>query len=290
MSFFSRPYLLIWRDNAWLALSKRQYFQQQQTADRSQSALPESSLDEALHQLASLLRQRKRKPTAVLLPDAWVELSESAFDAELPQPLHFLVAQTQAGQMFVRESSVQMISYMAKRTPSTVMHVATLPKTYFDAFAQLGISRLYSEGLVLRNNLSSWRSLSYLMRPFASYEEDYLERQTERRHRNTLAILIALVALSSSWFAMDLVKHTPEPVADFQWPWPSNDKSRMDVISSLTYLRTLPATLRLDDVRISLEHIHLSVTGNAEDLQLWQANWPKQLPPLQIMLNGQGPI
>lgn len=289
MSFFTRPYLLVWRNNAWLALSKQQYFHLQEDSAVT-SVLPDCPLDEALQQLATFFRQRKRKPIAVLLPDAWLELGECDLDSDLPQSLHLLAAHTQAGHMFVRESSVQMISYVTDREHKDAMHVATLPKTYFDAFAQLGVRRLYSEGLARRCKPNTWRQLTCLMRPFVSYEEDYLERQTEQRFRYTLASLIVLVALVSGWLAIDLIKQTPAPISAFQWPWPSGDGDRMDVIASLTYLRTLPASLRLDDVRISLEHIHLSVTGDAADLQLWQANWPEQLPPLQIMLNGQGPI
>lgn len=291
MSFFTRPYLLIWRNNAWLALSKRQYFQDQDDHDTAIAHSPDCSLDEALKQLVALLRQRKRQPCAILLPDTWVELDACPLDADLPQSLHLLAAHTQTGHMFVRESAEQMISYIAdRRDQNPTLHVATFPKIYSDAFAQLGIRRLYSEGLVLRSKLTSWHQLSCQMQPFISYEEDYLERQTEQRYRNVLVALMMLVALSGGWLAFDLIKHTPEPVSAFQWPWPSSELSRMDVVASLTYLRTLPASLRLDDVRISLEHIHLSVTGDANELQLWQAHWPEQLPPLQIMLNGQGPI
>ncbi|SBS29694.1 hypothetical protein MAQ5080_01474 [Marinomonas aquimarina] len=290
MSFFARPYVLIWRDNAWLALSKQQYFQNQDDQSAAPAESPDCSLDEALQQLASFLRQRKRKPSAILLPDAWLEISQCDLDQDLPQSLHLLAAHTQAGQMSVRESLPPMISYVTHHKQHAAMHVATLAKTYFDAFTQLGITKLYSEGLIWRSQLSSWRQLSSAMQSFVSYEDDYLERQTEHRYRCTLVALIVLVALSSGWLAAHLIKQTPEPMSAFQWPWPSVDTERMEMMDSLRYLRTLPASVRLDDVRVSQSRIRLSVTGNAADVVLWQANWPEQLPPLLIMLNGEGPI
>lgn len=286
MSFFARPYVLIWRNDAWLAVSKQQYFQ---TLDEFNST-SNVTWDDALQRLAMELRQRSHKPFAILLPDEWLTIGRCHLDSSLPKSLYLLAAHTQVGQMLVQHNAEQMLSYMVSPELGNEMYVASLPKADLDALEPLRSTKVFSEGLIQRVKLPSWRRLTAYVKPFVAYSDDYLERRMEQRYRHTLLSLMVMVALLGSGLAYSLIENTPTPASGFQWPWPSSDHSQTDVLESLAYLRTLPASLRLDDVHISLEQIRLSVTGSATDLQWWQSNWPKKLPPLEIVVNGERSI
>ncbi|MCO4784380.1 hypothetical protein [Marinomonas atlantica] len=285
MHFLARPHLLVWRQDHWQSYYCKDYFQSNTKLNQG-DVLPaaDTPIDDALKQLAVLLRQNAVKPVAVLLPDCWVESDQFELDAELPESLYLMAAHTQASNVTRHATQQHTLSYIVtsecKHSPS--MYVAVLLKKYHDTFLQLGIHQVFSERVIRLSNARSWRAIRSVSRPFLSYQKDYLERRAERKERIVLAACIALVALSGIGGGLVIRNLTPEFVETFKWPWPSIGHHQDHVLGSLTQLRTLPVSVRLDEASVTKDKVHLIITGNTHDFQTWHKNWPDRLPPLEV--------
>lgn len=289
MSFFARPHFLIWRQGAWQFISRKRYFldagnhlSQLETTHTGQV-----SIDDALKLLANFRQSYKCKSLTVLLPDDWLEFGECRLESDLPKSLYLLAAHTQASNITLYADQPQMLSYVVLNSSaqSPTMYLALLLKKHHDAFVQLGLPQIFSEGLIRKSQAPSWRVLKSLMPSFLSYRSDYLERQAEQRACRAIMLSMCLVAVIGVFGSAVIVKQTTEPVTAFQWPWPSLATRQLQVVSSLNFIRTLPVSLRLDHVILQEERVHLSVTGEHNKLRSWQENWPAQLPSLDVDLN-----
>lgn len=290
MHFLARPYLLVWRQDHWQSYYCKDYFHcNTQANQRDALSVGNVSIDDALKQLAELLPSHASKPVAVLLPDHWLESDQFELDTELPQSLYLMAAHTQASNVTRHDAQQHTLSYVviAKSEQSLSMHVAVLLKKYHEIFQQLGIKKVFSERAIQVSNARSWRVLRSVMRPFSSYQKDYLERRAERNSRIVLVACIALVALSGIWGSLVIRNLTPKSVDTFKWPWPSVGHHQTHVVDSLTQLRTLPVSVRLDDVLVTEDKVHVTVTGNSSDVQVWQENWPDRLPPLEVTMSEE---
>lgn len=289
MPFFATPFLLIWRDSAWHSVPAQDYLDQHSDVITDSTA-QKLSMDEGLKQLESYLRHNK-KPFAVLLPDAWIEVGDVNIEPGVPQSLYLLAAHTRSDQISLRSSREQVISYYVDHDASPMkMHIALLAQGYYAALTQLGVKQVFSEGLVRSAKLRKVRQLGCDLGPFVTYRDDYLERQKDYRTRMVLAGLICLVGIATASVSLSIIDDTPNDIADFRWPWPTLEQTDKEIVTSFGYLRTLPSTLRLDEVDANEQRIYLRVTGKASDLAVWQANWPANLPALEVTLNEEAPL
>lgn len=295
MSFFHRPYALVWRQSQWQSLTPAacvefiSSFREEPSFDSEPSSCAESSeasefsIDQALKLLATFLRGQKSKPTAIFLPDNWLQTADVALQANLPESLHFLAAHAKAETLFGALSEPHRLSYLHPNDehPSH-LKVALLEKEYHDAFIRLGIHQVYSETLASQAKSKNWRAMLSLVTPFQPFHHNYLEQQREHRLRNGLFAGILGVALIGGIAYQYLLIQTPIEPPVFDWPWPAKHEQNASTLGVFNYVRSLPSRVRLDAIHVQNDEVILNVTGSPLDLKEWQEHWPNTLPPLTI--------
>ncbi|MBM6550934.1 hypothetical protein [Marinomonas ostreistagni] len=278
MLIFTRPKLLLWRDQCWQVMTLAQ-------ALASSPTPPALGIDEAIAQLKTLPKTCLRWP--ICLPDEWLSNGVYTLEPRFPSELYPMAAHTYSGHCCHLLETERVTSFSYRLTERQELRFAVLPKAVFEQLSELTRAHIMSEGLLRHGQASRWRTLLRNTSAFEPFSSHYIEQRKQQRQRRQLVRAMAGLAVLTILLAGYMYSTTP--VA--QWPATALDtgaKVAPGVLDSLTYIRSLPPQVRVDQLQVSTGHVQLALSGNAQDITLWQQQWPAHLPPLTLTLSTSG--
>ena len=275
MVAFARPKLLLWHNDAWQVQAFSAYLN---TPSRPTAV----AFEHALAQLASLPKRQRRYP--VCLPQEWLVHGEYRLPEAFPSALYPLAAHTYAAYHSALLDHERVTGFVCHERR---LQFAILSYQHWEAITQRVGQAVYSDALIRTCAQQRWSKIRQQVAPMTPFEEDYIEKRQAKQQQRRLGYgmlgvaVMTLFFLAYCYYLLPDLSPLPEPMVAQAPAAPSQ-------LASLRYVRSLPAVTRLDQVIVSANRVELTVSGDPQDLVLWQQQWPADLPPLKVVWQQGG--
>ena len=275
MFAFTRPKLLVWRDDVWQITPFAKHIHTPPVAT-------DTPFEEAAMQLSAFKKSHRRYP--ICLPPEWLVHGDHSLPESFPDDLYPLVAHTYGAYYSALLDHDRVTGYVCQQDCLTF---AVMSRQQYEAISVVGHQGVYSDALIRAVPQKRWSVIRHLVKPLEPFAEDYIERQRgtmQQRRMGGTMMLISVVTLGCIGYCLSQLPTLETVPAPHYVASPQSHT----LLDGLRYLRSLPPTVRLDRVILDESRVKLMASGQPQDLALWQQHWPDNLPPLQVAWQSGG--